>query len=70
MGETGETKLGFVSHKVAGSHGFSYNKQSVDTELPSFEIGFTAFDVGKPLKIPACRDKLAERILSEEVRVI
>ena len=32
----------------------------------SYEIGFTAFDVGKPLKIPACRDKLAERILSEE----
>jgi integrase/recombinase XerD len=32
----------------------------------SHKIGYLAFDVGKPLKIPACRDKLAERILSEE----
>jgi lactoylglutathione lyase len=23
---TGETKLGFVSHELAGSHGFSYKK--------------------------------------------
>ena len=30
------------------------------------KIGYLIFDVGKPLKIPACRDKLAERILSEE----
>ena len=30
------------------------------------KIGYLMFDVGKPLKIPACRDKLAERILSEE----
>ena len=32
----------------------------------SHKIGYLAFDVGKPLKIPVCRDKLAERILSEE----
>ena len=31
-----------------------------------FKIGYLVFDVGKPLKTPACRDKLAERILSEE----
>lgn len=30
------------------------------------KIGYLIFDVGKPLKIPTCRDKLAERILSEE----
>lgn len=32
----------------------------------SHKIGYLMFDVGKPLKIPACKDKLAERILSEE----
>ena len=31
-----------------------------------YKIGYLIFDVGKPLKIPACKDKLAERILSEE----
>ncbi len=30
------------------------------------KLGYLIFDVGKPLKIPACKDKLAERILSEE----
>ena len=30
-------------------------------------IGYLVFDVGKPLKIPACKDKLAERILTETV---
>ena len=30
------------------------------------KLGYLLFDVGKPLKSPACRDKLAERILSEE----
>jgi integrase/recombinase XerD len=29
-------------------------------------IGYLVFDVGKPLRIPACKDKLAERILTEE----
>jgi integrase len=28
-------------------------------------IGYLVFDVGKPLRIPACKDKLAERILTE-----
>lgn len=41
---TGETKLGFVSHKLAGSHGFSYRKQTT-SELPSFEIGFVTENV-------------------------
>jgi len=31
---TGETRLGFVSHEVAGSHGFEYKKQSTESELP------------------------------------
>jgi integrase/recombinase XerD len=30
------------------------------------KLGYLMFDVGKPLKIPASKDKLAERILSEE----
>jgi len=30
------------------------------------KLGYLLFDVGKPLKIPASKDKLAERILSEE----
>ena len=30
------------------------------------KIGYLFFDVGKPLKIPTCKDKLSERILSEE----
>ncbi|MDP7320817.1 MAG: VOC family protein [Bacteriovoracaceae bacterium] len=42
---TGETRLGFVSHEVAGSHGFEYKKQTRDSEFPSFEIGFVTDDV-------------------------
>jgi integrase/recombinase XerD len=30
------------------------------------KLGYLVFDVGKPLKTPAIRDRLAERILSEE----
>jgi integrase/recombinase XerD len=29
-------------------------------------IGYLGFDVGRPLRIPVCKDKLAERILTEE----
>ena len=29
----------------------------------SHKIGYLVFDVGKPLKTPPCKDKLAERIL-------
>lgn len=42
---TGETKLGFVSHELASSHGFKYRKQLIDSELAAFEIGFTTDDV-------------------------
>lgn len=31
-----------------------------------YDLGYFIFDVGKPLKTPASKDKLAERILSEE----
>lgn len=47
--KTGETKLGFVSHKLAGSHGFSYKKQTT-SELPSFEIAFITEDVEASFK--------------------
>ena len=43
--KTGETKLGFVAHELAGSHGFSYKKQTSASDLPSFEIGFVTEDV-------------------------
>ncbi len=42
---TGETKLGFVNHTTAGSHGFSYEKMSAKKKLPSFEIAFIAKNV-------------------------
>ncbi|NQY99874.1 MAG: VOC family protein [Bdellovibrionales bacterium] len=48
--QTGDTKLGFVSHNLAGSHGFHYKKQTADSELPSFEIGFVTDDVEKAFK--------------------
>ena len=43
--ETGGTRLGFVAHSLAGSHGFSYAPQTADGLSPSFEIGFTTPDV-------------------------
>ena len=47
---TGETKLGFVSHKLAGSLGFPYRKQTT-SELPSFEIGFVSENVEEAYNI-------------------
>jgi len=43
--ETGGTRLGFVAHSLAGSHGFSYAPQTTPGTLPSFEIGLTTPDV-------------------------
>lgn len=42
---TGETKLGFVHHSTAASHGFSYQKISPKNEPAGVEIGFVAEDV-------------------------
>lgn len=44
---TGETKLGFVQHETAGSHGFEYEKMSTKKTPPGFEIGLVTPDVEK-----------------------
>jgi len=42
---TGDTKLGFVQHETAESHGFEYEK-SLKEKIPfGFEIGFVTSDV-------------------------
>lgn len=43
--KTGETKLGFVHHDTAGSHGFEYEKVSLRRKAPGIEIGLVAQDV-------------------------
>lgn len=48
---TGNTKLGFVNHNTAGSHGFSYRKLSKSEMAPGIEIGFVAVDVEASYKL-------------------
>jgi lactoylglutathione lyase len=43
--QTGETKLGFVQHEIAKSHGFDYEKSSLNSKPQSFELGFVTDDV-------------------------
>lgn len=43
--KTGDTKLGFVHHNTASSHGFEYEKPSLWNKAPGFEIAFIADDV-------------------------
>ncbi len=45
--KTGDTKLGFVHHDTAGSHGFKYEKLSLKALAPGFEISLVADDVEK-----------------------
>jgi lactoylglutathione lyase len=42
---TGETKLGFVGHETASSHGFEYERSTVQKNPFAFEIGFVIKDV-------------------------
>ena len=42
---TGDTKLGFVNHETASSHGFEYEKMGVGKKAAAFEIGFVTKDV-------------------------
>ena len=44
---TGETKLGFVSHETAGSHGFEYVKSNTRQPPAAFEIGFVTDEVAR-----------------------
>lgn len=43
--QTGETKLGFVGHETAESHGFNYDKMDLKKNPAAFEIGFVIDDV-------------------------
>jgi lactoylglutathione lyase len=43
--KTGETKLGFVHHDTANSHGFEYEKLHLDRKAPGIEIGLVTQDV-------------------------
>jgi predicted enzyme related to lactoylglutathione lyase len=42
---TGDTKLGFVNHETASSHGFEYDKMTQKKKPAAFEIGFVTDDV-------------------------
>jgi len=44
---TGGTKLGFVHHDTAASHGFDYEKLSTRKTAPGIEIGFVTDNVEK-----------------------
>lgn len=45
--QTGSTKLGFVDHTTAESHGFKYEKINYKNLPPGFEIGLVASNVQK-----------------------
>jgi lactoylglutathione lyase len=42
---TGQTKLGFVHHETARSHGFEYEKSNLQKSPAAFEIGLVTPDV-------------------------
>jgi lactoylglutathione lyase len=42
---TGQTKIGFVHHDTAGTHGFEYQKSDSDNRPFAFEIGFVTTNV-------------------------
>ena len=42
---TGTTKLGFVQHKTASSHGFEYERSSLNKNSFAVEIGFVTDNV-------------------------
>jgi len=44
--KTGETKLGFVDHQTAASHGFPYIRSTDSTNPPGIEIGLITNEVG------------------------
>lgn len=66
--------LGQLQGYADGLHSKELSPASIKRKLASIKslftfahkIGYLVFDVGKPLKTPYCKDKLAERILSEE----
>lgn len=42
---TGSSKLGFVQHQTAGSHGFAYERMNVTQKPAAFEVGLVTRDV-------------------------
>lgn len=48
--ETGETRLGFVAHPLAKSHGFTYTETTLEGAPPGFELGFTCDNVATVYK--------------------
>lgn len=47
---TGETKIGFVNHQTASSHGFEYEKAQLQSKPFAFEIGLITNDVDSAYK--------------------
>ncbi len=47
---TGETKIGFVHHDTAGSHGFEYERSRSTNKPFAFEIGLITKDVEAAFK--------------------
>lgn len=56
---TGETKLGFVNHATASSHGFEYEKSHLDQKPSAFEIGFVTADVEAAFQLAVSAGALA-----------
>ena len=63
---SGETKLGFVSHKTASNHGFAYEAASLSKSPFAIEVGFVTDDVqasfdkavaagAKPMSLPTLK---------------
>ena len=48
--KTGATKLGFVAHATASSHGFEYDRMNLEKKAAAFELGLTAEDVPKAFR--------------------
>ncbi|MCO4753067.1 MAG: VOC family protein [Bacteriovoracaceae bacterium] len=62
--QTGQTKLGFVQHETASSHGFKYEKLGLDRTPAGFEIGLISEDVEAAFK--KALDAGAESVCSPE----
>lgn len=59
---TGETKLGFVNHETASSHGFEYEKSNLQIKPAAFEIGFITKDVESAFNIAVSAGAIAVRV--------
>lgn len=60
--ETGGTRLGFVAHDLAASHGIEFQRTSLQDVAPGFEVGLTTDDV--PAAFQRAVEAGAEPVLS------